>query len=79
MKENAAHISDSYFKLLKDLNTETKLALISRLSKSVKKPVSRKNDSLKTLFGALKIKTYADKLIKQIKKSRTFTRKIEAL
>ncbi|MBI1783467.1 MAG: hypothetical protein HYR66_19195 [Sphingobacteriales bacterium] len=79
MKENAAHISDSYFKLLKDLNTETKLALISRLSKSVKKPVSRKNDSLKTLFGALKIKTSADKLIKQIKKSRTFTRKIEAL
>lgn len=79
MKENTAHISDSYFELLKNLNTETKLELISRLSKSVKKPVSSKNGSFKSLFGALKTRTSADELIRQIKKSRTFTRKIEAL
>jgi hypothetical protein len=79
MKETGTHLSNTYFELLRNLTDETKLELISKLTKSVKQPARTKNGSLHSLFGALKTKTSADALIKQIKKSRTFTRKIEAL
>ncbi|MFN5621541.1 MAG: hypothetical protein ACK478_09590 [Flavobacteriales bacterium] len=70
---------DSYFGMLKNLNQETKLELISRLSDSMKKNKKPSKRSVNTLFGALKTKQTAEALITEIKNSRNFKRKRTSL
>jgi len=65
---------DSYFGLLKSLSSETKLALIAKLSGSIKASKKNDNDSLDALYGAFISNETADELITEIKTARTFNR-----
>ncbi len=66
---------DSYFTLLKNLSADSKLELISRLSRSMKKHKKSKTDSWKSLFGAFELEQSADEFVAELKNDRTFTRK----
>jgi hypothetical protein len=69
------NIIDSYFTLLKNLSPNNKLELISRLSKSMKTTKKAKDDSWKSLFGALVLDESADEFVEELKKDRKFSRK----
>lgn len=68
-----------YFDLLKNLNKDSKLELIARLSESMKTEQKPVKLSVKSLYGAYQSDQTADELIEDFKKARTFTRKREAL
>ena len=51
---------DNYFSLLKILSPNNKLDLIAKLSNSMKTTKKVKDNSWKSLFGALKIDQSAD-------------------
>ena len=69
------NLIETYYKLLKNLNADSKLELIVRLSDSMKTTKKPKNDSLKSLYGAFVSKQSADEIINDIKQSRTFKSK----
>lgn len=62
--------ADYYFSILKNLNTPSKLDLISQLSQSLKLESSDKT-SLESLFGAYKSEQTADEIIAKIRSSKT--------
>lgn len=66
---------DSYFTLLKSLSPNNKLELIAKLSKSLKTPKKEKDNSWKSLFGALELDQSADDFIADLKRDRKFSRK----
>lgn len=66
---------DSYFSLLKNLSPNSKLELIARLSKSMKTTKKTKDNSWKSLFGALALDQSADEFVEELKKDRKFIRK----
>ncbi|MEO6136462.1 MAG: hypothetical protein ABIP35_14985 [Ginsengibacter sp.] len=66
---------DSYFSLLKSLSPDSKLELIARLSKSMKTTKKTKDNSWKSLFGALVLDYSADEFVEDLKKDRKFIRK----
>ncbi len=70
---------DSYLSLINHLDTNSKLELISKLSASMKESSTKKEEkkSFRHLFGAFNTEKTAEELIKEIKESRKFTRKIE--
>ena len=70
--------ADYYFGVLKNLNADSKLDLISQLSQSLK---SDKIDttSLESLFGAYKSEETADEIIAELRSSRVSNRNIEPL
>ena len=71
---------DSYFSFLKDLSTDSKLELISRLSKSMKTSVKIKKEiSLNSLYGSWKSEQSADEIITDLKRARVFNREREVL
>lgn len=72
-------IADYYLGVLQNLNHDTKLDLISRLSESLKLENQPSNVSLQSLFGAYQSKETAEEIITAIRDSRNFTRNIEAL
>ncbi|MDQ2863125.1 MAG: hypothetical protein M3R50_05635, partial [Bacteroidota bacterium] len=53
----------------------SKLELIERLSKSMKTTKKTKDNSWKSLFGALVIDESADEFVEELKKDRKFIRK----
>jgi hypothetical protein len=61
--------------MLKNLSPDSKLELISRLSKSMKTTRKTGDASLESLYGAFISEQSADELIDDIKKARTFNRK----
>jgi len=65
--------------LLKSLSPDNKLELIARLSKSMKTTKKAKDNSWKSLFGALVLDQSADEFVEELKKDRNFTRKREEL
>lgn len=69
--------ADYYFDVLKNLNADSKLDLISRLSLSLKTGKTD-NTSLESLFGAYKSEETADEIIKSIRLSRVSNRNIES-
>jgi hypothetical protein len=69
------NLIDSYYTLLKSLSTNNKLELISRLSKSMKTTKNTKDNSWKSLFGALTLGQSADEFVEDLKKDRKFSRK----
>lgn len=81
MKSTVKNINsaDYFFDLLSNLNSDSKLELISRLSKSLKSKPSTKEVSLRDLFGAFQTKKSSEELISDIKSSRNFSRKTESL
>lgn len=70
--------ADYYFGVLKNLNADSKLDLISKLSQSLK---SDKADttSLESLFGAYQTEETADEIIAELRSSRVSNRNIEPL
>lgn len=70
--------ADYYFGVLKNLNADSKLDLISQLSQSLK---SDKVDttSLESLFGAYQSEETADEIIAELRSSRVSNRNIEPL
>lgn len=66
---------DSYFSLLKSLSPNSKLELIARLSKSMKTTKKTKDNSWKSLFGAMVLDQSADEFVEELKKDRKFIRK----
>ena len=71
------NIIKTYFELLKNLSSESKLELISKLLNSIKNPKNSKKGTIKSLYGAFISKKSADDLIHEIKKSRNFNRSAE--
>lgn len=69
------NLVDSYYTLLRNLSPNTKLELIARLSKSMKTTKKAKDNSWKSLFGALVIDQSADEFVEELKKDRKFSRK----
>jgi hypothetical protein len=69
---------DSYLELLKNLNTNSKLDLISGLSNSLKSDRGIEKGSLKTLTVDFIPEKSADEIIDELKKSRNFFRNTES-
>ncbi|HEX5155565.1 MAG TPA: hypothetical protein VFW07_29185 [Parafilimonas sp.] len=72
-------LADYYFGFLKNLNPNSKLDLISKLSQSLKSKDENSDTSLQSLFGAYKSEETADEMIAKIRNSRVFNRNIEPL
>lgn len=81
MNLSSQHISvaDYYFGFLKNLNPDSKLDLISKLSQSLKKGDETPEVSLQSLFGAYRSDETADEIIKQLRESRVFNRNTDTL
>ncbi|MET4081608.1 hypothetical protein ABIB40_001557 [Pedobacter sp. UYP30] len=80
MNSNTQNISyaDYYFGVLKNLNADSKLDLISQLSQSLKTEKTH-TTSLESLFGAYKSDDSADEIIAEIRSSRVSNRNIVLL
>ena len=72
-------LAEYYFGFLKNLNQDSKLDLISKLSQSLKNNESIAEPSLQSLFGAYKSEETAEEIIAGIRASKVFTRYIELL
>lgn len=70
---------DNYFGLLSSLSRENKIKLIEKLSNSIDNEAAEKENVVVKFFGAFKSQKSAEGLVKEIRESRTFNRKIEAL
>jgi hypothetical protein len=81
MNTSPHHISlaEYYFGFLKNLNADSKLDLISKLSQSLKEDETIAEISLQSLFGAYKSDETADEIIAGLRASRAFNRNIETL
>jgi hypothetical protein len=80
MKTGNVNIADNYWGMIKNLSTDVRLELISRISNSLKSDISvEKTDSWKLLFGAFESSQSADEIIEDLRKSRYTNREIEAL
>ena len=73
------NLADYYFGFLKNLNPNSKLDLISKLSQSLKNENEIADTSLQSLFVADKSDDTSDEIIAEIKNSRVFNRNIEPL
>lgn len=72
-------LADYYFELLRNLNADSKIELISKLTQSLKKSENDQETSLESLYGAYKSDETAEDIISQIRSSRTFNRNTESL
>ena len=81
MTTSAQHISivDYYFSFLKNLNPDSRLDLISKLSQSLKNNDKVSETSLQSIFGAYKSEETADEIIAELRASRVFKRNTEPL
>jgi hypothetical protein len=81
MTTSDQHISlaDYYFSFLKNLNPDSKLDLISKLSQSLKNNDKVSETSLQSIFGAYKSEETADEIIAELRASRVFKRNTEPL
>ena len=70
--------ADYYFGVLKNLNADSKLDLISQLSQSLKSNIID-DTCLESLFGAYESEDTADEIIAEIRSSRVSNRNIEGL
>ena len=72
------NLADYYFGILKNLNSDSKLDLISKLSQSLKESATAPETSLQSLFGAYKSEETAEEIIEELRASRVFNRHIES-
>ena len=72
-------IADYYFDFLKNLNSNSKLDLISKLSQSLKESEKNSETSLQSLVGAYKSDETAEEIIAELRESRIFNRNTESL
>lgn len=71
-------LADYYFGVLENLDSRSKLDLISKLSQSVKEAESVSEISLQSLFGAYHSEESAEDIIAGICNSRIFNRNTES-
>lgn len=71
----AKSIVDSYSKLFEGLDSFTKLELIERLSKSLRKETNSKDKDFFKSFGSFPDDRAAEEIIEDIKASRNFREK----
>lgn len=74
LKDNTS-IANMYLDLLSNLDENNKLEIIEGLSVSIRKNKEKKNTITKA-FGAWKSEQSAEEIIKEIRNSRVFNRKI---
>lgn len=81
MASSTEHINlaDYYFGILKNLNSDSKLDLISKLSQSLKEAETVPETTLQSLFGAYKSDDTAEEIIAELRASRVFNRHTESL
>jgi hypothetical protein len=72
-------IADNYFGMIKNLSSDVKLELISRISDSLRESSSQDNDTWKKLFGAFDSEQSAEEIIDDLRNSRFTNRQIEDL
>ncbi len=60
------NLADYYFEFLKNLNSESKLDLISKLSQSLKEKETSPEITLESLFGAHKSEETAEEIIAEL-------------
>ena len=65
---------NSYFELFQRLSSKGKQALISKLTKSMRKDESKQAESFFSTFGALEDEKPAQEIIREVKNSRTFNK-----
>jgi len=68
---------ESYLSLLKNMSTQNKLDLISKLTNTVKTDIAQEKTEFYKAFGGWDKHESAEELIETIKESRTFNRTIE--
>ena len=68
---------DSYISLLKNMSTQNKLDLISRLTNTVKTDLEQEKSDFYKAFGGWDKNESAEDLIQTLRSSRTFNRTIE--
>jgi hypothetical protein len=75
MNSSTQHIdlADYYFSFLKNLNANSKLDLISKLSQSLKNKDTVSETSLQSLFGVYKSEETAEEIIAELRSSRDWT------
>lgn len=71
-------LADYYFDFLKNLNSDSKLDLISKLSQSLKEKEVLEETPLQSLFGAYQSTETAEEIIAEIRASRVFNRNTES-
>lgn len=69
------HIIESYAMLFEGLNSLTKIELIERLTKSLKREKTSKKDPFFESFGAFGSDKPAEEIVNEIKSSRKFRTK----
>mgnify|MGYP006182334691 CR=1 FL=1 len=72
-------VVDYYYSFLKNLNHDSKLDLITKLSESLKGMENSNSNSLQSLFGAYQSEESAEEIISKIRSSRNFNRNLESL
>ena len=79
MKSNQINIADNFFGMIKNLNQDVRLDLMNRISNSLKKEPSDNSisEDWYALFGAFESSLSAEKIIDELRTSRTTNRKIE--
>jgi hypothetical protein len=70
-------IAEFYIGFLNNLNSSSKLDLISKLSQSLKDTENKQATTLQSLFGAYKSEETAEDIIEELRASRIFNRKTE--
>lgn len=71
------NLVETYIGLLNNYSEEFKLELISKMFNSIKPNTDSNRKLFYSSFGALKTEKSADEIITEIRRERTFTRKIE--
>lgn len=79
LSQQQISLADYYFGFLKNLNSESKLDLILKLSQSLKQNEEADDISLQSLFGAYKSEETAEEINSSIRASRVSNHIIELL
>lgn len=78
MKSSSSLLIENYLGLLNSLSRENKIKIIAKLSNSIVDETTEKENVIDKFYGAFQSDKKAEEIIKEIKESRTFNRKIEA-
>jgi len=74
-----ANFINNYIGLITNLSPNLKLELIGKITKMLKRDISKDKALITKSFGAWQSKKSADEIIDDIRESRNFSRKIDSL
>lgn len=70
---------EGYLRLLENLNPDSKLDIISKLTGSIKADITKRKKTFYEAYGAWESEKSPDEIIAEIRNSRIFNRQIEQL